>query len=138
MAEAYFPELDIAARRLGLDAGEMAEAMLCRLDAGLGYWQALHQVIREAAQRRGTYSGEVKARIDSGDIFLPRPMPFIESGGRMLEAVADGRIDAFDALAMAGAMQEPGGDFSEHEHGRAARLAAVAVDGDAGLHHPGR
>lgn len=126
--DVHFPGLVIAARRLGLDASELAEAMLCRLDAGESYWSALHNVVAEAAQRKGIYDGLTKAQIDGGDVFASRkPLPPIETGGRMLEAMADSRVDAFDLLALAG-VRSPKAHAEEHERARAESLEAVAMD----------
>lgn len=129
MTDVEIPALAIAARRLGLDAYDLAEAMLCRLDNGEPYWRALHSVVAEAAQRRGIYDGETKARIDSGDIFTVRPAPMPGTPGRMLEAVADGRADIFDMLAAAGAMNAmPCHAKEEVERRKAVRLAENGED----------
>ena len=67
--EAYFLELDIAARRLNLDAGDMAEAILSATDAGFSSREAATMTIIEMLQRRGVYCGRLKQAVDDGTIF---------------------------------------------------------------------
>ena len=64
-----FPELSRAARRLGLDAVELAEAVLSAMDAGHSEREAATMSIVELLQRRGAYHGKLKAAVDSGMIF---------------------------------------------------------------------
>lgn len=64
-----FPELGRAAQRLNLDAVDMAESVLVRLDNGLGCGDALRTTVRDAAIRWGIYDGVIKSRIDTGTIF---------------------------------------------------------------------
>lgn len=129
--DAYFPELTRCAHRLGLDEHAMAESLLCRLDNGEGYWTTLRDVVTDAVQRQGQYDGGVKARIDSGRVFLeaegPKPPA---TPGRLIEALESEYIDVFDALAAYGAMWRRRGDYSEHARGRAMRLAKVEADED--------
>ena len=64
-----FPALAIAARRLGLDAGELGESVLHAIGCGWDEMEAVHMSIIEVLQRRGAYRGRLKQAIDDGTIF---------------------------------------------------------------------
>jgi hypothetical protein len=67
-----FPALRIAARRLGLDAGDLAESVLHAVDCDQDEQEATRMSIIEALRRRGAYHGLVKAAVESGEIFQMR------------------------------------------------------------------
>lgn len=131
MDDVTFPELRQAAQRLELDATAMAESLLTRLDAGEGYWHALHGVVVEAAQRRGVYGGAVKRDIDNGDAFAATSRRYLpQNPGRLAEMMEGESVDIFDALAAAGMTATKYGDAGakEFERRRAVRLDAVRGD----------
>jgi hypothetical protein len=64
-----FPALALAARRLGLDAGELGECVLHAMDCGWDETEAIRMNIVEVLQRRGAYHGRLKQAIDDGTIF---------------------------------------------------------------------
>lgn len=64
-----FPGLNIAARRLGLDVGELAESVLHAVDCGAHEMEAVKMTIIEALQRRGAYHGRLRRAIEDGTIF---------------------------------------------------------------------
>ncbi|MCD8139198.1 MAG: hypothetical protein LUE17_05390 [Planctomycetaceae bacterium] len=63
------PGLDTAARHLGLDAGELAEAVLHAVDTGADEMEAVRMTIIEVLQRRGAYRGRLKQAVEDGTIF---------------------------------------------------------------------
>lgn len=75
--ELYFPSLAVAARRLGLDDGELAEAVLAAIGCGADEMEAVTMSIIEALQRRGAYHGRLKRAVEDGAIFQ-----MTENGGQ--------------------------------------------------------
>lgn len=69
MSKVTFPGLDVAAHRLGLDAGEMAEGVLHAIDCGHDEQEAMRMVLVDFLQRRGLYHGQLRRLVDSGWIF---------------------------------------------------------------------
>ncbi|MCC8109783.1 MAG: hypothetical protein LIQ30_12235 [Planctomycetes bacterium] len=64
-----FPGLTIAARRLRLDVGELAESVLHAVDGGAYEMEAVRMTIIVALQRRGAYHGRLRRAIEDGTIF---------------------------------------------------------------------
>ena len=64
-----FLALAIAARRLGLDEGELGESVLHALGCGWDEMEAVRMSIIDVLQRRGAYRGRLKKAIDDGTIF---------------------------------------------------------------------
>lgn len=67
-----FPGLRGACRYLDLDVGEVAEAVLHKLDAGYEDAEAVRMTLTEFLQRRGLYRGALRAAVESGEVFQMR------------------------------------------------------------------
>ena len=63
------PDLEIACRRLRFEVVVLVEAVLSGMDSGLTEREAVTMTIVELLQRKGVYSGKLKAAVDSGEIF---------------------------------------------------------------------
>lgn len=67
--EFALPDLATACRRLRFEVVDLVEAVLSGMDSGLTERKAVTMTIVELLQRKGVYSGKLKAAVDSGEIF---------------------------------------------------------------------
>lgn len=76
-----FPSLGVAARRLGLNAGELAESVLHSIDCGTIETEAVRMSIIDVLRRRGSYRGRLKHAVEDGTIFQLQEKMIMDGSG---------------------------------------------------------